>query len=73
MWLRRIFKSGDGLALILPQSYCRDQKIMRGDYIECRVAHDGSLIIQNAVTGISKGADRSIGDSSKPPNHAPSA
>ncbi len=64
MWLRRIFRSGDSLAVSLPAAYCRDRNLRRGDYVELRTAADGSLLIHYGLTTISERAVNDTGDRS---------
>ncbi len=73
MWLRRIFKSGDGLAIILPSAYCREHNVRRGDYIEARATAAGLIIQPYGLTAVSQGAEHVTRDSGKPPDHAPGA
>lgn len=53
MWYRRIFRSGDSLVIALPKEWCRERKLLRGDYAECRVLPDGSLHISYGFINVS--------------------
>ncbi len=63
---RRIFKSGDGLAIILPAAFCRDLKIKRGDYVNASIGPLGILIQSYGLTTVSQGAEHGARNSGKP-------
>lgn len=65
MWLSRVFKSGNGLAIILPASASRALSFKRGDFVKVILDANGLSIRFYGPTAIPQGTNDVVGDSGK--------